>query len=338
MKALSKAIERAWYHGTFWYGLLLIILWPLSCLFCGITVLRRYRLQATHTQLPVPVIIVGNINVGGTGKTPFLCALANALSIQGKRVGIISRGYGGAYDGKPRLLQATDQASLVGDEPLLIARTTRCPVVIAHDRYAAAQYLIQQASIDIILSDDGLQHYALPRTVEIVVLDGGRGVGNGLCLPAGPLREPVSRLEEVDFVVVNGSSSQLFHDDQLLVQLIPEQWTSVSAGDVLPLDTLKTGTQVHAVAGIGNPQRFFSTLRMLGLTVIEHEYPDHYAFTANDLQFADQLPVVMTEKDAVKCAEFAGVQCYALRVKMTLPEDWLSRLLARMDKNFRRNL
>lgn len=340
MKTLSNALERAWYPGgrkcssALWFWPFLIILWPLSKIFSRLAAQRRDHLQRVQAVLPVAVVVVGNISVGGTGKTPLLCELAAELLHRGKRVGVISRGYGGSYSGQPWLVQQTDDASQVGDEPLLIARLTKCPVVIAHDRLAAARFLIEQASVDIILSDDGLQHYALPRTVEIVVLDGTRGIGNGFCLPAGPLREPVSRLYEVDFVVVNGATSHTFNNSQLVTQLMPEYWTNIGNGDVIPLEKLPESPRVHAVAGIGNPRRFFDTLRTLGLDVIEHEFPDHHVFTAMDIRFDDNFPVVMTEKDAVKCAKFAQHHCYALHVQMPLPAQWVSQLIARIERNF----
>lgn len=334
MKTLSEAVERAWYHGAIWFWPLLLVLWPLSQLFCWVAAQRRHHWQRVQSILPVPVVVVGNISVGGTGKTPLLCALAAELSRHGKRVGIISRGYGGSYDGNPRLVKKNDEASLVADEPLLIARATGCPVVIGRNRLAAAHFLIEQAPVDIILSDDGLQHYRLPRTVEIAVLDGARGIGNGFCLPAGPLREPVNRLQDVDFVVINGSTSHTFHSAQLVTQLLPQGWISVSSGKPVTTETLQRGMRVHAVAGIGNPRRFFDAVRGMGMDVIEHPFPDHHLFTPGDLQFPDHFPIVMTEKDAVKCADFAPPECYALHVQMQLPAHWVSQLLARIERNF----
>lgn len=340
MKALNNAIEQGWYPigdkycCAIWFWPFLIILWPLSKIFSWLAAQRRHHLQRVQTVLPVAVVVVGNISVGGTGKTPLLCELAEKLSQRGKRVGIISRGYGGSYNGQPLWVQKTDEASLVGDEPLLIARLTQCPVVIAHDRLAAARFLIEHAALDIILSDDGLQHYALPRTVEIAVLDGKRGIGNGFCLPAGPLRESASRLKEVDFVVVNGATSHTFNSAQLVTQLIPEHWVNIGNGDMLPLEKLPESPCVHAVAGIGNPQRFFDTLRSLGLNIIEHTFPDHHVFTSMDIRFDDNFPIVMTEKDAVKCSRFAQHHCYALHVKMPLTTQWLSQLITRIERNF----
>lgn len=338
---IEAALLQAWFPGidsrrAWWYCGLLPLLWCLSWLFRGVAACRRYYLQSRQPLLPLPLVIVGNITVGGAGKTPLLAALAKRLVQQGQRVGIISRGYGGSYDGAPRLVDVGDEAALVGDEPLLLARSTGCPVVVAHDRFAAVQYHLQLHALDIILSDDGLQHYALPRTVEIAVLDGNRSVGNGLCLPAGPLREPVTRLQEVDFVVINGKPGLGLRADEYVTALLPTGWLPLAGGELLPLDALPAGSRVHAVAGIGNPQRFFDTLRSLGLQVIEHALADHHAFVATDLQFGDALPVVMTEKDAVKCAAFASQRCYALRVEMPLSPDWVHALMARVEARFRR--
>lgn len=337
MKTLTDTLQRAWYGGALWYWPLLCLLWPLSLLFIVLAAVRRWHLQRLQGRLPVPVIVVGNISVGGTGKTPLLCALSTMLVQRGLRVGIVSRGYGGSYSGEPRLVLADDSAAVVGDEPLLLALRTACPVMVGRDRFATVQQLVAGHAVDIVLSDDGLQHYALPRTLEIAVLDGSRGVGNGFCLPAGPLREPVSRLAEVDAVVVNGDSGRLFRADQLVVRLLPQDWLDVRTGKILPLLHLPPGSRVHAVAGIGNPQRFFCTLRELGFDVTEHPLPDHHAFSVADLQFADQLPVVMTEKDAVKCADFAPENCYALRVHMLLPDQWVDGLLALANEKFRRS-
>lgn len=337
MKTLSDALQRAWYGGALWFWPLLVLLWPLSVLYTWLAARRRRRLQQHCQPPPVPVIVVGNITVGGTGKTPLLCALAQQLTARGLRAGIISRGYGGSHRSAPRLVSATDSAAVVGDEPLLLARTSACPVVIGRDRAAALATLLAAAEVDVVLSDDGLQHYALPRTVEIAVLDAARGLGNGLCLPAGPLREPASRLAEVDFVVTNGEPANIFRPDQWHAVLQPVAWVAVASGVLQPLQQFAEGTMVHALAGIGHPQRFFGTLRELGLQVIEHPFADHHAFTPADLQFADGLPVVMTEKDAVKCAPFAPANCHALRVQMVLPAGWLDALLARMNENYGRH-
>ncbi|HQQ62404.1 MAG TPA: tetraacyldisaccharide 4'-kinase [Pseudomonadales bacterium] len=313
-KPASEILLSAWYEGRTWFLPFLILLWPLSQCLQVVARIRRIVLQRRQPILSLPVVVIGNIALGGTGKTPLICWLAVSLQARGIRVGIISRGYGGSHTGKPRLVQASDDAAVVGDEPLLLARRTGCPVIVAHDRLAAARWFCAQASVDLILSDDGLQHYRLPRTLEIAVLDGVRGIGNGFCLPAGPLREAPRRLQEVNCVVVNGDTGTVFRDDQYIMQLQPCNWRALHDGNVLPLDFLPGNQRVHAVAGIGNPSRFFATLRRMGLDVIEHAFPDHHRFSAGDLQFGDDLPVVMTEKDEMKCKSIAPQQTYALIV------------------------
>ncbi len=327
MKTLSKLFDRIWYDQKKYYWPVIFLLLPLSLAFFIVTFIRKQLLIKKQSHLPVPIIVVGNISVGGTGKTPLLCALAQAFTKRGKRVGIVSRGYGGNFAECTRLVSVNDDAISVGDEPLLIARTTECPVVVGRDRVAAAKHLLSAHKVEVILSDDGLQHYALPRDVEIVVVDAQRGVGNGFFLPAGPLREPASRLQSVDFVVVNGlanSSNALPNAKNILsVNLTPQHWVAVASGNIFPLEFLAKNTVVHAVAGIGNPSKFFSTLTSIGFSVIEHAFSDHHIFSERDFQFDDNLPVLMTEKDAVKCMGFAKESWYALRVAMSLSDEWV---------------
>ncbi len=334
MKALSNLIERAWYGDIARYWPVVFLLWPLSLLFCSIASVRKFFLmrqqeKCLEKKLSVPLIVIGNISVGGTGKTPLLCALAEALMRRELRVGIISRGYGGSHNSAPCEVLLNDDSRCVGDEPLLLARATGCPVVIGRDRLAAAKFLLSRHAVDVVLSDDGLQHYALPRDIEIAVLDGQRGVGNAFCLPAGPLREPVSRLDAVDFVVLNGTlqapqcnklSANL---NRVELQLSPQCWVNVKTSAVLPLDAFQKEATVHAVAGIGNPARFFSTLKQMRFTVLEHAFSDHHGFSMEDFMFGDDFPVLMTEKDAVKCTPFARESWYALRVAMPLPDAWV---------------
>ena len=344
-KALSKNILSVWYgtaskKWTLVWRLSLPLLWPLSWLFRGLIACRRRcfsfrHILCAHTNaITVPVIVVGNITLGGTGKTPLLCTLADGFKRRGLRVGIVSRGYGGSWDrsgGMPRFVLSADDASVVGDEPILLARRTGCPVVIGRDRVAAVKMLSTGNSVDLILSDDGLQHYALKRDVEILVVDAERGLGNGLCLPAGALREPPSRLNDVDFVVVNSAANtenaDKFRADQLFLNVTPRRWRHVLSHVEKPLPFFTEGMRVHAVAGIGNPARFFTTLRSMGLHVIEHPLPDHHLFSAADLLFADHFPVVMTEKDAVKCADFAPENSYALIVDACVSETLFDKLI-----------
>ncbi|HEX4895043.1 MAG TPA: tetraacyldisaccharide 4'-kinase [Solimonas sp.] len=308
---MSSWLERRWYSAEPPPAWLL----PLSRLFGRIAAARRARLApaARSAPLGVPVIVVGNISLGGTGKTPFTLWLIEQLRAEGWSPGVISRGYGGRAPRYPHRVSASDAASVCGDEPLLLARRAGVPVMVDPDRRRGAAALLADGGVDILVADDGLQHYRLPRDLEICVVDGRRGLGNGALLPAGPLREPVSRLGEVDLLVVNGGDWQppaSLKVPQLHMQLaVREAWPLAIGGPPVPLERWR-GRPVHAVAGIGHPQRFFDSLAALGLEVIPHPFADHHAFAAADLQFGDELPVLMTEKDAVKCATFAPPQAW----------------------------
>lgn len=282
---------------------------PLSGLFRLITAIRRIAYQRgwlASEQLPVPVIIVGNISVGGSGKTPLVLWLAAQLQQLGWRPGIISRGYGGHANVYPLTVTDNISAEQCGDEPKLLAIRSQCPVVVAPDRVAAGRQLLNETDCNVIISDDGLQHYRLQRDLELVVVDAKRQFGNGFCLPAGPLREPKSRLNNVDFIIWHGETTA--------------DWTMhLQIGDVVSLLDQKPqpltewrGKKVHAVAGIGDPSRFFRQLQNAGLQVIEHAFTDHHQYAAADIQFGDKLPVLMTEKDAVKCQIFNIANCWAV--------------------------
>lgn len=290
-------------------GTLLLV--PVSWLFRGLVAMRRhaYRrdwLRTTH--LPIPVIVVGNLTVGGSGKTPLVMHLVERLHATGWRPGVVSRGYGGA-DRRPRRVDPAPYPDDCGDEPALVALRCRCPVAVGGDRVAAARLLISDC--DVIIADDGLQHYALGRDIEIAVIDGDMGLGNGRALPAGPLREPATRLREVDFVAVRdgagdadgpplkspGADAYRFRVDVGT----PRQLTQPESTQ--PLSSWQ-GIRVHAVAGIGVPERFFGQLEDVGVALERHAFPDHYAFGPGDLAFGDQAPILMTEKDAIKCRSF----------------------------------
>lgn len=316
--------ERLWYSK---HPLSLALL-PLSYLFCAIAWLRR-RLFAwgwkSSYRAPVPVIIVGNISVGGTGKTPFVIWLAQTLREQGYRPGIISRGYGGQAESWPQPVTADSDPRLVGDEPVLIAQHSGCPMQVGPKRQASIERLLAEHDCDLIISDDGLQHYALQRDIEIVLVDGARGFGNQRCLPAGPLREPVRRLREVDFVVSkNDPQAEIamrFPLTDLCAVNNPQQRLALSE---------LHGQRVHALAGVGNPESFFQILRAQGLEVIPHRFADHHAYQASDILFADDLPVLMTEKDAIKCRAFAQARHWFLPIQAQLPEGFKDALLARL--------
>ena len=370
-------------HGLqhYWHRItpLHLILFPVSLLFRLLAALRRalYRsgILPSH-KLPVPVIVVGNISVGGTGKTPLTLALAQQLVGRGWHPLIVSRGYGGAAQ-QPQQVETSSDAQQVGDEPLLMARRELCPVWIGQDRVAAARTALQaHPQCDVVLCDDGLQHYRLQRDVEVAVIDGARGFGNGLMLPAGPLREPVSRLQRVDAVVMNGParspdgttshSSRLPKNGNQVAgylpnplpqageganeslrefvfnrggEISPGQYAMHLSGDIFhnllePSNKVSAGhfhaTNNHAVAGIGHPQRYFKHLQARGISFTPHPFPDHHPYLDTDLAFSDCDAILLTEKDAVKCAEFADARYWVLRVDATTDPALIDLILRKI--------
>lgn len=319
LERLTARIEKSWYDAKWWNVWLL----PFSALFYVLSHARR--LWLTHgvkaiKNNHIPVVVIGNINVGGTGKTPLTCQLVKRLNDNGIRVGIISRGYGSKAPHYPYLLAKNEPASIVGDEPKLLRDRLDCPVVIGPDRNAAIELLSQQG-IDLILSDDGLQHYKMARDYEIVVLDAKRQLGNRWLLPAGPLREGAWRLKTVDAVILNGvtdiESTQESEGQGMAI--MPSAWVNAKTGERKLLDFF-AGKALHAVVGIGNPQRFFTTLDSLAVKYKEHIFADHHAFTQTDLDIANAYSqcIVMTEKDWVKCAAFANENMWYLEVDAQL--------------------
>lgn len=303
---------------------------PLEALFRRLSASKRDQYLSGRKPVfraPVPVIIVGNITVGGTGKTPVVLWLIETLKVAGYKPGVISRGYGAEAPYYPYVVSEQTEPAVGGDEPCMIVRRTGCPLVIDPNRPAAASALLEQFDCDLIISDDGLQHYALARDIELVVVDAKRGLGNGHCLPAGPLREPASRLERVDFVIHNGSAGS----DQIAMQLAPSAFVSLDKQQRYSVANW-SDAQVHAVAGIGNPQRFFDTLRSLGVQPTEHAFADHHPFQSSDLEFEGNMPVVMTEKDAVKISHFENTEnCWYLEVVAQLPESFRTALLHKLE-------
>jgi tetraacyldisaccharide 4'-kinase len=296
---------------------------PLSLIYEAVVVSRRrFYAMRKPTRVSLPVVVVGNLSVGGTGKTPLVCWLVARLADLGFKPGVVTRGYGGSA-GSIRLAAPSDAPGVVGDESVLLARRSSVPVAIGRDRPAASQLLVN-AGCDVIVSDDGLQHYALARDCEIVVIDGDRLFGNGRLLPAGPLRENRSRLAAADAVVVNGGRALL--GGALSMRLEAKRALSLIGGAVKRLDEF-AGHSVHAVAGIGNPQRFFNMLRARGIEVTGHPLPDHARLQASDISFADGLPVLMTEKDAVKCELIAGPQHWYVPVTASFTEAESDALL-----------
>jgi tetraacyldisaccharide 4'-kinase len=318
------------------------LLQPLGWLYAGAMRVRRalYKAGVLRTlRSDIPVVVVGNLTVGGTGKTPLVLWLSAALGADGRRVGILSRGYGRS-DGRVQAVTSTSDWHAVGDEPLLLARRSGCATVVAQDRAAGAAALARGGA-NVVVADDGLQHLRLARDCEILVVDGARGFGNARVLPAGPLREPVSRLAQADLVIVNGAAehpslASLPAGRTVTMQLAPADALRVDGhGSARPLGELR-GQRVHAVAGIGNPARFFRALRAQGIEPIEHPFPDHHRFTPRDLAFGDEAPVLMTEKDAVKCTGFADARLWYVPVTAQFSEQDAQHVvrcvLARIDR------
>jgi len=318
---LQQWLEKVWYENGSGRWILL----PFSALYCAINTYQRKTQTKRLPKLPCQVIVVGNISVGGTGKTPLTIHIVNFLKSFGYKPAIITRGYGGKAGSWPQSVTAESDAKMVGDEAVLMASRTGVPVYAGADRLDSIQYILKEHDCNVIVADDGLQHYKLPRDIEIAVIDGQRQFGNGYCLPAGPLRENKERLDECRLIVVNGEND------------IQNQWITMNLqGDTLV--NLKTdeekqlvhfsGKEVHALTGIGNPQRFFSSLEQQGLQLTSHSYPDHYDFKANDLLFDDDKAVIMTEKDAVKCKRLVSSdQYWFLPVIADLPEEFDQQLL-----------
>lgn len=291
-------LKKHWQKFT-WLSLLLL---PLSLLYCSISFFRKlfYRLGIFSTvNIGVPVIVIGNISVGGTGKTPLVIWLVKLLQKHNFKPGVVTRGYGRKSGTQSFVIQAHNTVLETGDEPAIIYQNCHCPVVVDVDRARGAAKLVTELQCDIVISDDGLQHYRLGRDMEIGVIDGTRGHGNRLCLPAGPLREPVKRLREADAVVINNQPMQYSHKNKFDMRLQTEKLVNVFDREHKEAADYFNSKTVHAVAGIGNPDQFFEKLSTLGMNVLPHPFPDHYHYNAQDITFDDH-PVVMTEKDAVK--------------------------------------
>ncbi len=327
-KTLSRHLLDIWYKDHFIGAALM----PFGFLFSDFVKCRRwlYKIGVKKSEaLPVPVIIVGNITVGGTGKTPLCIYLANLLQAEGYRVGIISRGYGG--EAATQMVLPNSKAVEVGDEALLIAKQTNCPMAVGVNRVEAAKFLLKHAPCDVILADDGLQHYALKRDIEIAVIDGERRFGNSICLPAGPLREPIERLNSVDFVIVNGKPTEnnVWHEWQM--QLVGDMAVNLLTGENKSLADFKN-VAIHALAGIGNPERFFKQLEKAGISQrTDHSFPDHHVFTADEITFKT-APVLMTEKDAVKCKTFATENQWFVPVTAQLSAEFTANFLTLLKK------
>lgn len=328
--SLSARLTAAWYAGHPALGLLR----PLEWLYRAVVQRKRARFLAGAGEIyraPVPVLVVGNITVGGTGKTPMILWLIEHCRRQGLRVGVVSRGYGAQPPHWPWRVQAEQSASVAGDEPLLIVQRSGVPLVIDPDRSRAVTALLMAEPLDLILSDDGLQHYRLARDLELVLIDAARGLGNRRCLPAGPLREPAERLHSVDALLYNGAASDPAGGYAFSLQ--PRALINLRSGEQRPLNHFPPGQALHAVAGIGNPQRFFNTLEGLHWRPVAHAFADHAPYSAELLAFSPALPLVMTEKDAVKCKAFAADDWWYLAVDAAPSPafvGWLDQQLQRL--------
>ncbi len=328
--SFSERLLNAWYTGH----PALTLLRPLECLYRRVVNGKRERFLAGQGEIykaSVPVIVVGNITIGGTGKTPLILWMIEHCRQRGLRVGVVSRGYGASPPSLPWRVTAEQSASQAGDEPLLIVQRSGVPMMIDPDRARAVKALLDSEPLDLILSDDGLQHYRLARDLELVLIDAARGLGNRRCLPAGPLREPLERLQSVDALLYNGASAD--REDGYAFQLKPSALVNLRSGERQPVDFFPPGQALHAVAGIGNPQRFFNTLEGLHWRPVAHAFADHAVFSAQALSFTPVLPVVMTEKDAVKCRPFAAHDWWYLAVDAK-PSDafvsWFDSQLLRL--------
>ncbi len=330
-QARDAIITKAWYEGALW----LYLLWPLSLIYQLVIYTRYhlYRLDIFNThRVDVPVIVVGNITVGGTGKSPLVCHLVESLRNKGFNPGIVSRGYG-AKLGRHQVREVFTHSisSEVGDEPLMLKKKLGCRVFVSPSRVLAAKAL-EKTGCDIIISDDGLQHYALYRDVEICVFDGQRKWGNGYLLPMGPLREPISRLKSIPYLVVNGAKNAGSYGQSGLNQkefsmtLHAESLISMNTESIKPLQDYAQKT-VHAVAAIGHPERFFNTLHEAGINLEMHAFGDHYAYKKSDFQFDQDLPIIMTEKDAVKCESFELNDAWFLPVSAKLNGDLAGQII-----------
>ena len=325
---VAALFGEVWY-GSHWLRYPLMVFVPF---YRAAVVLRRlwYRLKKP-ARISVPVVVVGSLTAGGGGKTPVVIALVQWFRQRGYAAGVVSRGYRGARLSSPQPVTADSDPAIVGDEPVLTAQRTQEPVVVHVDRHAAARYLVENCGVDLVITDDGLQHYGLARDVEVAVIDGVRRFGNGLLLPAGPMREPETRLAEADFVLVRAPAQP--HECEILLK--PVKFTNVRTRESVPANHFE-GSEVHACAGISRPQAFFDTLKALGITVRPHPFPDHHAFCPSDFHSMLHLPIVITEKDAVKCRPLVHrnewKNMWALQVDAVLEEQFLSALMEKLKR------
>ena len=315
----------AWYKKSFW----LYLLAPLTFLFSSLVKARRKSFIKNPKKVwnsPKPLIVVGNISMGGTGKTPLVKFIATELINRGLKPGLVSRGYGGKYSGTLEVTSETTHKQ-TGDEAQILAKLNT-PFFIDKNRSRAARKLQEKHDVDLIISDDGLQHYAMGRDIEIAVIDGARRLGNGLAFPAGPLREPKSRLSEVDFIINNGGPTE---GDEILMTLSPAKFIHLNSGKEYSVDKWPMHNQVHAIAGVGNPNRFFDLLLRLGFEFDKNPFPDHHKYTKRDLYYLDHLPILMTEKDAAKCKHFKNSKIWYLSIESKIESQFIDRLVEKLN-------
>jgi len=342
-RKINNLAQKIWYGDSSLRWLLL----PFTLVYSAVVASRRFLFSLgvlrSH-RVSVPVIIVGNVAVGGTGKTPVAIWLAQRLAEEGMIPAIVSRGYGGAVGAEPMQVTAESDPAEFGDEAVLIAIRSECPVVVHPDRVAAANLAIDLGA-NVIVSDDGLQHFRLDRDYEIVVIDGTRRYGNRQLLPAGPLREPISRLNTIDQLLIQREAdgrSELLHRSSdirpLDFRLVASTFCRLDNSDVRNIDEF-AGVKIHALAGIGNPERFFRMLEARDIEVIRHPLPDHAEIIPGDLEFDDELDVVMTEKDAVKCRWLDTSNCWYVPVEVAISdaaaEDLIDRILRKISEEKR---
>ena len=333
-----RFITNSWRKGSSWLNLLM----PLSFLFRIIVSIRKKLLCKTERpdNFTVPIVVIGNITVGGAGKTPLTITIANKLVSLGYKPGIVSRGYKAQPPRYPFSIEANSDSTIAGDEPLLIANNTGCPVVIDTNRSRAVRFMLSEFDVDLILSDDGLQHYKMYRDVEICVVDENGVLNNKNCLPVGPLREPLSRLDEVDLIVLNDINQEDISRNLLIpthkMKVIPKSFVNLSTNEVKPFSgaPFNIGNRIQAITAIANPNRFFETLETLPYPIEKLYYPDHYEFVAHDFtaeKIDKHQPVVMTEKDAVKCGAFANSNFWKLTTITKLEDSFFNALISKID-------
>jgi len=320
----SSFVINAWYQKHLWLYLLL----PFSWIFTFLTNRRRRKYlknQISSFKTDTPVVVVGNINIGGTGKTPLVKHIASKLKEKGLKVGIVSRGYGGNFSGTLRVDDNTEYKKS-GDEAQMLANLN-VPLYLDKNRPRAIQNLINENDCDVILSDDGLQHYKMYRDIEIIVIDGSRRLGNGLTFPAGPLRESSKRLKTGNYIINNGGPTE---DGEILMTLQPSKFVHLNTGKSYDIDKWPMHNQIHAVAGLGNPGRFFDTLSQLNFDIERHPFPDHHQFEESDFEFLDHHPIIMTEKDAARCKNFENPRIWYLTVEPKIEESFINDLESRI--------